>query len=122
MVLVYTELPYVRRSLVRRFLSFLKMIKKCDKPAIMQLLDVVKSDVRLTTGHNIRHIMLQAGLETPDELLSRHVDVSYHEIVGADRWRVDLLKEVVDVIVGDMDLLGFEKEELKEIRDYICTQ
>ena len=51
-----TELPHVRRILVRRFLSFLKMIKKCDKPAITQLLDVVKSDVRLTTGHNIRYI------------------------------------------------------------------
>ena len=45
-----TGLPHVRRILASRFLKFINMIRSSDKKAVVELLDLVQSDVRTTPG------------------------------------------------------------------------
>ena len=59
---------HVSRILVRRYMSFIDKIKKSSMSSLKQLLDVVKDDVRLTTGHNLRKIMMLANKNTNGEL------------------------------------------------------
>jgi hypothetical protein len=69
-------------------------------------------DVRLTTGSNLRTIMLLTDKNCIDDLESGKVDVKYHEIQESEAWRVDLIREVVDVKIGDLVVPGFDLEEL----------
>ena len=115
-----TGLPHVRRILVKRFLSFVRMVRKSSKIAISQLLDTILSDVRFTTGSNMRTIMLMAEKNTIEELEMGGVDIKYHDILESEFWRVDFIREVVDLKYGELE--GFTTEELEIIQDYLCTQ
>ena len=50
-----SEVPHLHRILTKRYISFMKMIMNSGKTALIHLLDVVKSDVRLTTGSENYH-------------------------------------------------------------------
>ena len=54
-------LPHVSRVLVKRFIAFIDKIRNSSKPALKHLLEIVEQDVRLTTGFNLRYIMLLTG-------------------------------------------------------------
>ena len=72
-------LPHVRNILFMRYLKFMNMIRESGKREMIQLLDLVKSDVRTTTGHNLRTIMLKAGKNSIDQLDVGMEDFKYHE-------------------------------------------
>ena len=107
---------------MKRYLSFVKMIRNSRKPSVIQLLDTVLRDVRLTTGSNLRTIMLLTDKNSIDDLEFGKVDVKYHEIQESEAWRVDLIREVVDVKIGDLVVPGFDLEELEFIQEQLCTQ
>ena len=117
-----TGLPHVRRILASRFLKFINMIRSSDKKAVVELLDLVQSDVRTTTGHNLRSIMLEAGRHHIGELVAGNVDIKYHEVSEDEAWRVDFLKEIVEIKHGELEASGFTTEELLEIEEFLCTQ
>ena len=50
------------------------------------LLDTILSDVRFTTGSNMRRIMLMAE-NTIEELEMGGVDIKYHDILESEVWR-----------------------------------
>jgi hypothetical protein len=117
-----TGLPHVRRILVKRFLSFVRMVRRSSKIAISQLLDTILSDVRFTTGSNMRTIMLMAEKNTIEELEMGEVEIKYHDILESEVWRVDFIREIVDLKYGKLEVQGFTTEELDYIQDYLCTQ
>ena len=117
-----TGLPHVRRILVKRFLSFVRMVRKSSKIAISQLLNTILSDVRFATGSNMRTIMLMAEKNTIAELEMGGVDIKYHDILESEVWRVDFIREIVDLKYGKLEVQGFTTEELEIIQDYLCTQ
>ena len=73
-------LPHVRKVLVKRYLSFIAMLRNSSKFAIVQLLETVSNDVRLLTGSNLRTIMLLAEKNRVEELENYEIVVEYHEI------------------------------------------
>ena len=117
-----TELPHVRRILVKRYLKFISMIRDSGKGASVQLLDLVQSDVRTTTGQNLRRIMLETGKNMTSELFTGDVDFKYHKVPEDEAWRVDFIKEIIEIKHGELEVSGFTKEELIEIQDFLCTQ
>ena len=56
------------RILVKRYLAFIEKIKKSGIAALKQLLEIVKTDIRLTIGHNLSSIMRLAAKNTIEEL------------------------------------------------------
>ena len=86
--------------------------------------NIAKSDVRTTTGLNLRNILLKTDLASVDELHPGIVKlIKYKEINDIDMWRVPIIKEVMDIKCGDIDLPeGWDLEEFKEILNLACTE
>ena len=93
-----------------------------SKYALVQLLETILRDVRCTTGSNLRTIMLMAGKNRIEDLEVCEIDIKYHELLESEAWRVDFIKEVVELKYGDLDVPGFTAEEFEEIQDFLCTQ
>ena len=102
-------------------MSFIDQIKKSKKLALRQLLEIAQSDVRTTTGANLRYIMLLTENNQIDDLKAGNVDFAYHTVKEADTWKIDFVKELIDVKNDDLNVAGMNNEELEEILEYLCT-
>ena len=69
----------------------MRKIENSKKTAIRNLLNLVKSDVRTTTGSNLKMIMLLARKHTIEEVLSSRIDIEYHKLEEEQQWGPDLL-------------------------------
>ena len=107
------------RILIKRYLSFIERIQKSSKFAPKQLLEIAKNDVRTTTGTNLRKIMLLSGRNNIDDL--KNIDIDYNKVTKENEWRIDILKELVDIRQGDLVLHGVESDEVEKILEYVCT-
>ena len=63
-----TGQPHVSRILASRFLSFVNMIAKSNKPGLKNLLRLVQNDVRTITGFILRTILILAGHHSINDL------------------------------------------------------
>ena len=110
-------------TLVRNFLKFVASLKKSNKPVLRQLFAIAKSDVRTTTGSNLRNILLQTNLLNVDELQPDTVgQIRYKEILEIDKWRISLIREIIDIKFGAIDEPeGWLLEELQDILNVVCT-
>ena len=118
-----SELQHMSTTLVRNFLKFVASIKKSAKPVLKQLFATAMSDVRTTTGSNLRNILLQTNLLNVDELHPGTADlIRYKEILEIDKWRIPIIREIIDMKCGDIDPPeGWTIAELQEILDLVCT-
>ena len=101
-----------------------KAIRQSPKPVLRQLYTIAKNDVRTTTGSNLRNILLLTNLTSVDDLRpSTMKQIKYKEISNINKWRVPLIKELIDMKYGDLRPPdNWTSEELEEILDFACTQ
>ena len=86
------------------------------------LLEHIKTDVRSTTGRNLRKILLQTDKASVDNLGRGDLDsVEYYLTSTDDKWKEELLNELVDVRSNLLEVDGFDSEELDAILEYICV-
>ena len=109
---------HVSKHLYSRYLSFIKMIESCEKSPLHNLLNIAINDVRSTTGSNLRKLMLMSGKLSVKEL--KYVDIPYYEVSENDEWKIEFVKELLDIKHGDTNLPGWEQEELDYILNYLC--
>ena len=109
------------RTLVRRYLSFIDQIKKSKKLALRQLIDIAQSDVRTTTGGNLRFIMILTEKNRIEDLKAGNVDFAYHTATEDDEWKINFVKELIDVRNDHLDVAGMDSDELEEILEYLCS-
>ena len=118
-----TGLPHVRRILVNRFLSsFVRIVRKSSMIAISQLLDTILSDVRFTTGSNMRTIMLMAEKNTIEELEMGGVDIKNHDILESEVWRVHFIREIVDLNIESLKSKGLLQKNWKLFKITVMKQ
>ena len=89
-------------------MSFIEKIKKSSKSSLKQLLDVVKDDVRLTTGHNLRTIMMLANKNTIGELNAGNVNFEYHKVEENEQWKINIARELIEIRAGGLEVPGME--------------
>ena len=111
-------------TLIRNFLNFTNKIKQSPKAVLRHLYSIAKSDVRTTTGANLRNILLQTSLSSVDDLQPGVVkQLKYMEIKARDMWRIPIIKEVMDIRSGDIEPPdGWTREELEDILHLACTE
>ena len=69
-----------------------------------------------------RNILLLTGLSTIDDLQPSTVNkIKYKEMQDRDKWRIPLIKEVIDMKYGNTIPEGWTQEELDEILEFACT-
>ena len=116
-----TGLPHVSKILVQRYLSFISKIEKSSKTALRKLLSIVRSDVRTTTGFNLRKIMLQSGKNSIDDVGPGKVHLDYHTVPEDQAWRIQYVKELIDVKFDKLTVPEMTKTELDKILELMCT-
>ena len=77
--------------------------------------------VSRTTGANLRIIMLLTEKNRICDLKSGNVDFAYHTINEADEWKIDFVKELIDVKNDNLNVAGMDFDEIEEILEYLCT-
>ena len=66
--------------------------------------------------------MLLVGKTTVDEVKKVDAEkIEYFPINEADRWKVNVIKEIIEVKNKHLDIANFELEELEEILTHLCT-
>ena len=110
-------------KVIKNFIQFISSIKNSPKPALRQLYSIVKSDVRTTTGANLRNILLKTSLSNVDEIdMSTVRQIKYKEIANEDMWRIPIIKEIIDIKYGLVTPPeGWSDEELNEVFHHACT-
>ena len=110
---------HVKLLLAKLFLGFTEQIQKSSKPFLVQLLDKVKYDVRSTTGNNLRMLMLRTQKSSVDEMSKEdYKKIDYHKINESEQWRISIIEEIIDIKYNQLDVEGFEAEE---ILNFVCT-
>ena len=113
---------HLKKVLVKRFLSFVAQIEKCPKSVPKHLLKLIQWDVRSTTGENLRKIMLLVGKSSIEEItLHDFKSVKYHEISDAEKWKTVMIKELIDIKFGKLQVGNISDEETEEIINFLCT-
>ena len=72
-------------------------------------------------GHNLRTIMLQSNSETIQKMLIKKTEVEYFPVDSSESWKVNLLKEIINVKHDELSIASIEGDELEELLVYICT-
>ena len=116
-----TGAAHIRRTLAWRYLSFIRKIQKSEKRPLRNLLNLVKSDARTTTGSNLRRIMLLSGKNNIEEVLDSTVDFEYHKLEEDQNWKVNMLEEIIDALHGEKIIEELETDDLNDILEYLCT-
>ena len=109
---------------MKNYLGFIRQVRESRKPVLKQLYSLASKDVRTVTGSNLRNILLLTNQSSIDDLQPRIVEaIEYKKMQKEDEWRVGLVKEVINLIHGEMTTLeGWTSEELNVILNAACTQ
>ena len=80
---------HLKLVLIRRFVSFLEMIKKSGKKAVNMLMRESMKDVRSVTGSNMRNIMILVGkTKVEDVKLEDLNSITYFPLAEEEEWKI----------------------------------
>ena len=83
---------------------------------------IVKTDTRSTTGSNLRNILLLTEKDTIQDIDFKDIEhLVYSPVKVEDLWKIDLVKEIVDVKADQITVENFDDEDLKNILEHICS-
>ena len=114
---------HAKTILARRFLSFIQTIRSSKKQALKNLLQVVELDTRSVTGRNLRTILLENSVQDIRSLTPEHVTAKYRDMPMPmnEQYRVDFIREMVDVKNNELEVQGFTDDELDDILQHLCV-
>ena len=110
-------------SIWRRFLKFTKCLAHNRKSVLRNIFEIVKRDCQSITGRNLRNIMLKTDLDVySNEKLKPgfKINAPYQPIPDSETWRIQVVKEILDVELGATTIENFSKEELDIIKEFAC--
>ena len=117
-----TGIKHVKKLLISRFLGFMDNIAKNEKEAIKMLMNIAKKDVRSVTGRNYREIMLLVGKTSVNDVAKSDADkIEYFQMENKDKWKVGIIKEIIDVRSKVAEIDNLNSEELETMLTYLCT-
>ena len=87
-----------------------------------EILRLIGSDTRSTTGYNIRQILRMTARDNLDDVSSFDIEnIVYHEIPENEKWRVPLIKEIIEAREHGVHIDNFETDDLDAMLHYACT-
>ena len=114
---------HIKLVLLKRYLIFLEKMKNSGKSPLIMLMNEAKKDVRSVTGSNLRNIMILAGKSSVEDVKVEDVDtIPYFNLSEDEHWKIAPIKEIIDVKAGNLDIPGFDLEELESILSHLCTE
>jgi hypothetical protein len=103
------------------FLNFVQAIRTSKKQALRRLLRVVECDTLSVTGRNLRSILLQTEVQNVRNLKASDIIEKYRTPPRSEEYRVGFIKELIDVKNNQLEVNGFNCDELEEILQHLCV-
>ena len=116
-----TERNHIKSDLIKRFLTFLDKIRKSKKQTLIHVLNKICHDVRSVTGSNLSNIMLRVGKTRVEDIAPSDSKVAFKEIPNGQEWRVNAVRELIEVQNDKLKVSGFDSEEIETMLTWICT-
>ena len=108
-----TGKSHINKSIWKRFMKFIKSISESRKMVLRNVLHLVKDDCRLTTGRNLRKIMLMSDQDVGSTQ-------PYRTIPDNESWRISLVQEIIGIKSGNLKVANFTFKELDIITEFAC--
>ena len=106
----------------KRFMNFISKIQESQKHAMRSLFTSLKHDCQSITGRNIRFLLNRYNKGLITELNKHTTDQGkYQEIPETERWRINILKELIDAKNGCTEISYFNFKELQDIMEFAAT-
>ena len=103
------------------FINFTKKISVSKKMAMKGLFHSIKHDCQSTTGHNLRMLMIQYGKNRIEDMDIDMTENKQYEIIPNDEmWRVDFIKELIDIKHGIKVVAEFDTKEIDSLLQFTC--
>ena len=116
-----SEQLHVKTILARRSLIFIQAVRGGKKKALRDLLKVVELDTQSVTGRNLRNILIQTDVHDVRKLEASDYKVKYRTVPSNEEYRVEFIKELIDVNNNQLEVPGFDDDELEDILQYLCV-
>ena len=118
-----TGQEHLRITLVSRFMGFISQIRKSQKIIPKMLLKLIQNDARSTTGLNLRKILLQTDKNKIESLNKDDIfKLQYHLTSPEDRWKENIINELIEARSSQIGIEGFKNEELENMLEFICVR
>ena len=112
---------HVKQVFASRFLKFCEDLENSNKAVIKDTFEKIKLDVRSTTGRNLAELAQLLGKPVRKLTKSDADLIEYEKADVNEEYRIQFVKEVIDVKAGVLEVDGFDEEELSMILDFLCT-
>ena len=117
-----SKMTHIKFTIMKNFLNFLKQIQNGSKTVAKVLLNIVKNDVRSTTGSNIKGILQMMNKESISQInISEIRDQTFAEIPVGSEWRIPVLEELLSVRDGNSEMENFTNKDIQNMIDFICS-
>jgi hypothetical protein len=116
-----SDQDHIQTLLAKRFLNFINSIRKSKKHALRNLLRVIEYDTLSVTGRNLRTILLQTDVQDVRNLKPSDVKKKYRILPENEKFRVGFIKEIVDVRNNQLEVEGFDDDEIEAILQHLCV-
>ena len=101
--------------------KFWESLRQCKKGSVRYLFSLVYDDRRNLTGRTVSKVALDCQVDR-ECLVSRDAkDIRYFPPPSEELWRIQLLKELLEVRKGSAEVPGVSCEDIEDIIDEICT-
>ena len=109
---------HLKTKLTDRFLKFFHSISCSHKDIIQNLFFLQVNDLRSDFGLNVHEICHSAKVE--NICFVNRGDVKYHPIPDNEKWRVDIINEIILILSQNL-FLDFDKFHLKFLLDFLSA-
>ena len=96
------------KSIYSRFIRFITNIADGKKNSLKRVLAAIKTDVRSTTGKNLRYLLLKTKNFCEKEITTQNEP--YQVIPINKAWRLQMINELIDAKCGDLSIILTKKE------------
>ena len=66
-------------------------------------------------------MLLVGKFKVEDVCFQDHAKWSYFTLDRENMWRIPMIQEIVNLKQGDLEVEGFDSDELNDLLDHLCT-
>jgi hypothetical protein len=83
---------------------------------------MISKDVQSVTGSNLRKILLLVNKSDVDDLVPEDSSkIQYRPEDKENIWKIRMVKELIEVRNGTLQVDNFNEDEIKEVLDSLCV-
>ena len=65
--------------------------------------------------------MLLTGKDKIEDVFDNNTDIEYFKLSEDLNWKIDIIKELIDVLHGEKEVSQFDRTELEKILEHLCV-